>query len=69
MWYKTEFSEAITPVFSVTWSFRNHSDLVLKKHFWLLLMLKTVALFNMFVKYVPFFQYYMINRKWTAFIY
>ncbi len=31
----------ITPVFSVTWSFRNHSDLLLKKHFWLLSMLKT----------------------------
>ncbi len=27
---KAEFSEAITPVFSVTWCFRNHSDLMLK---------------------------------------
>ncbi len=52
MWYKTEFSEAITPVFRVTWSFRKHSDLVLNKHFLLLSMLKTVALFNMFVKYM-----------------
>ncbi len=25
---KAEFSAAITPVFSVTWSFRNHSDLL-----------------------------------------
>ncbi len=37
----------ITPIFSVTWSFRNHSkyvDLVIKKHLSLLLwMLKTVV--------------------------
>ncbi len=27
---KAVFSAAVTPVFSVTWSFRNHSDLVPK---------------------------------------
>jgi len=36
---------------SVTWSFRNHyiyTDLLLKKHFFSLLMLKTVVLLNFF---------------------
>ncbi len=33
----------IAPVFSVTWSFRNHSDLLLKKHFLQLSVLKTVV--------------------------
>ncbi len=33
---------SITPVFSVTWSFRNHYNLLLKKHLLLLLMLKTL---------------------------
>ncbi len=35
----------IPPVFSVTWSFRNHSNMLImfKKHFWLLSMLKTVV--------------------------
>ncbi len=31
----------INSVFSVTWSFRNHSNMLLKKHF-LLLILKTI---------------------------
>ncbi len=30
LWCKSEFSEAITPVFSVTWSFRNHSNILWK---------------------------------------
>jgi len=34
----------ITPVFSVTWSFSWYADLLLKKHFFLLSMLKTVVL-------------------------
>ncbi len=44
----------ITPVFSVTWSFRNHvnTDLLLNKHFLLLSMLKTVVLLHIFVKTV-----------------
>ncbi len=43
------FQSSITPVFSVTWSFRNHSnaDLLLKKHVLLLsILLKTVVLLN-----------------------
>ncbi len=43
LFLKAEFLAAITPVFSVTWFFRNHADLVLKKHF-LPSMLKTVVL-------------------------
>jgi len=39
------FLAAITPVFCVTWSFRNHSNM-LKKYFFLLSMLKTVVLLN-----------------------
>ncbi len=39
---KGEFSAVITPVFSVTWSFRNHSNMLI----WLLSMLKTVELLN-----------------------
>ncbi len=36
--WQSWFFTAITSVFSVTWSFRNHSDLVLKKYFkWLIL--------------------------------
>ncbi len=27
LWYKAEFLAAITPVFSVTWSFGNHSNM------------------------------------------
>ncbi len=37
LWCKAEFS-----VFSIKWSFRNHADVLLKKHFLLLSMLKTV---------------------------
>ncbi len=33
---KAEFSASLLVMCSVTWSFRNHSDLLLKKHFWLL---------------------------------
>ncbi len=29
LWCKAEFSEAIAPVFSVTWSFRNHSNMLI----------------------------------------
>ncbi len=36
--------------FSVSQSFRNHADLLLKKHFSLLSMLKTVLLLNIFVE-------------------
>ncbi len=40
----------ITPDFSVTWSFRNqYADLVLRKHFFLL-MLKMVVFINSFVE-------------------
>ncbi len=46
----------ITPVLSVTWSFRNHSfwyaDLLLKKHLLLLLILKKIELVNIFVETV-----------------
>ncbi len=37
-----EFSAAITPVFSVTWSFRN--PYLLKNHFLVVSMLKSVVL-------------------------
>ncbi len=50
---KAEFSAS---VFSVTWSFWNHydkyADLLLKKHFWLLSMLKTVVMCNVFMETV-----------------
>ncbi len=39
----------ITPVFSVTRSFRNHSNM-LKKHFLVLSLLKTFVLLNIFVE-------------------
>ncbi len=45
---KAEFSAAITPVFSVTWSFRNHSSILIccsNRS-----MLKTVVLLNIFMK-------------------
>ncbi len=44
---KAEFSAAITPVFSVTWSFRNHSNIPIsaQEHFLLLSKLKTVFIF------------------------
>ncbi len=48
----------ITPVFSVTWSFRKsfeYADLLLKKHFWLLSVLKTVVLLHILVGAVIFF--------------
>jgi len=47
----------ITPVFSVTWTFRNYStilNLVFKKH--LLSILKTVVLLNIVVETMFFFQ-------------
>ncbi len=44
----------ITPVFSVTWSFRNHSNM-LKKHFLLLSMRKTVVLIHIYVEIVMLF--------------
>ncbi len=40
LWCASWIFSIITPVFSVTWSFRNHSNILLKKHFWLLSMLK-----------------------------
>ncbi len=51
----------ITPVFSVTWFFRNHIELQLKKHFWLLSMLKTVVLFNVLVEIVVFFYFRILS--------
>ncbi len=57
----------ITPVFSVTWFFRNHSNMLilLKKHFWLLSMLKKVVLLFIFVENDS-----TMNRKFkrTAFV-
>ncbi len=44
---KGEFSAAVTPVFSVPWSFRNHTNM-LKKHVLLLSMFKTVVLLNIY---------------------
>ncbi len=45
---KAQFSAAITPVFSVTWYFRNQSNNILKHQS--LLMLKTGVLINIFVE-------------------
>ncbi len=64
--YSCEFSAAVTPVFSVTWFFINHSDLVL---------LNTVVMLNLFVEtMMRFFKkkiqvYLMITKlKRTEFI-
>ncbi len=46
-------SSNITPVVSVTWSFKNNSDntnVALKKHFLLSSMLKRIMLYNIFVE-------------------
>jgi len=43
---KAEFSAAITAVFRVTWSFRNHYNILI----WCSRMLKTVALLKISVK-------------------
>ncbi len=32
LWWKAAFSEAIAPVISVTWSFRNHSNMLIYTH-------------------------------------
>ncbi len=53
-----------TPVFSVTWSFRNHADLQLKKHFLLLAMLKTAVLPNILVEtMIHIFQYSLMDKS------
>ncbi len=39
---------SFTPVFSVTWSFRNHCNILIKKHFWLLSMLNSRIQLNGF---------------------
>ncbi len=46
----------ISPVFSVTWSFRNHTNMLVKKHFWLLWMLKTVVMLYIYVENVILFS-------------
>ncbi len=52
--------------------FRNHNNMLLKKHFWLLSMLKTVVLHNIFLETMIcfIFQDSRINRKFkrTAFM-
>ncbi len=57
----------ITPVFSVTWSFRNYSNMLIccsLNFFVLLSMLKTVLLLYIFVEIVLYFlQDSMMNRK------
>jgi len=58
-WCKAEFSASITPVFSLTWSFR--TCLVL--HLLLLLsMLKTVVLFNVIVETVMHFFFRIFDE-------
>ncbi len=74
LWQSWIFS-IITPVFSVTWSFRNHSDTLIwclgKNIIYILIisksMLKTAALLNMYCDL--FFQDYLMNQifKRTAF--
>ncbi len=54
----------ITPVFSVTWSFRNHSNMRIcfKKHF-LLSVLKTLVLLHIFVEtLIHFISGYFMNK-------
>ncbi len=56
---------------SVTWSFRNHYNMLIMKHFILLSKLKTVVLLKIFVETViHFFQDSVMNTKFkrTAFI-
>lgn len=62
---KAEFSAAITPVFSVTQCFRNHSfaDLLLKRYFLLFSILESVVLFNIFVERVINFLHSSMNKK------
>ncbi len=50
----------VTPVFSVTRSFRN----LLKKHFWLLSMLKTVVLLNTLVETVHYYSTHFFRILW-----
>ncbi len=61
----------ITPVFNVTWSFRNQYNM-LKKHFLLLSLLKTVVLLKIFVETIIKKKNHdsLMNRKLklTAFI-
>ncbi len=40
----------VTPVFSVTWYFRNNSNMLIWKHFFLLSMIKTAMLLNILVE-------------------
>ncbi len=52
LWYKAEFWVAITLVFSVTWSFRNHSNTLIwysRSFIFMLSVLKRVVLLNVFV--------------------
>jgi len=74
LWWQSWIFSIITSVFSVTWSFRNHSNMLIwcfKNHF-LLSMLKTVVLLNIFVETViiRFFHNSLTKRKFkrTAFI-
>ncbi len=52
LWYKSEFFAAIT---SVSWSLRNYSNLLLKKHLIFVSMLKTVVLHNILVEIKHFY--------------
>ncbi len=53
----------ITPVFRVTWSFWNHTNMLIScwRHIVLLSMLKTVMLLNIFVKT---FIYSQVHKYW-----
>ncbi len=66
---KAEYSASLLQCHVI---FRNHNNMMLMKHFWLLSMLKTVVLHNIFVETVIhfIFQDSQMNRKFkrTAFI-
>lgn len=56
--FKAEFSAPITPVFIVTWSLRNHTDMLiwcLKKQTFLNMISAAVVQINIFVDTVIFF--------------
>ncbi len=65
---KAEFSAPITPVFSVTRSFRNHSNMLIwsLKNF-VTIIVKTLVLLNIFVETVMlfsgFFYQYKVQKK------
>ncbi len=60
------FSADITPVFSATRSFRNHSDLLFSRNisYYYESVLKTVVLLNIFAETVIFF-YFLGFFGWT----